>query len=79
MMRATSVKLPPRLKMRAVLRAKQMGISLGEFIRQALKTALVSKKQTEDPLFNDFSVYEGRAPKDGARNHDRYIYGTNRI
>jgi hypothetical protein len=68
--------LPHGLKVQAERRAKKLGICLGELIRKALKTALASKLQVEDPLFADSAVYDGPVPKDGARNHDKYIYGT---
>jgi hypothetical protein len=68
--------LPRDLKVQAERRAKELGISLGELIREALETALASNHQAEDSLFADSAVYDGPAPKDGARNHDRYIYGT---
>jgi len=75
-MHRTTIMLPADLKARAVKRAKQMGLSLGEFIRDSLAAALKNgKNQRElDPFFADTAVYEGPAPKDGVKNLDHYLY-----
>ena len=75
-MKRTTIMLPPELKMKALQRANQMGISLGELIRNSL-TALLhhSKEQTtDDPLFTDNNVFNDQGPQDLAENHDRYLY-----
>lgn len=77
-MKRTTIMLPDDLKMRAHHRASGMGISLGELIRESLEDILGhsdEEKLTEDPLFADDAVYNGKAPRDLSQNHDRYLYG----
>lgn len=76
LMQRTTIMLPNELRARAQRRASELGMSLGQFIRESL-TARLSRveNQTEDPLFEDSAVFEGDAGKDLARNHDRYLYG----
>ncbi len=75
-MHRTTMMLPAELKARAVKRAKKMGISLGDVIRESLAAALGNgKKQEEvDPFFADTAVYDGPAPRDGIKNLDHYLY-----
>lgn len=76
-MQRTTVMLPPELKERAISRARERGISLGEFLRESLVIALssrVAKNRKDDPLFSDRAVFEGAAPSDLAKHHDRYLY-----
>ncbi len=70
----TTIMLPASLKTRAERRARARGTSLGGLIRDAL-TAAVEESAESDPLFSDDTVYRGRAPRDLAENHDRYLYG----
>ncbi len=77
-MKRTTIMLPDDLKIRAHRRAKSIGVSLGELIRESLEVILShpdEKKLTEDPLFADDAVYDGKTPKDLSRNHDQYLYG----
>ena len=76
-MKKTTIILPNDLKMRAVKKARKQGISLGEFIRQALKLALQpSKSQYQtDPFFHDERLFTGETPSDLSKNHDTYLYG----
>jgi len=70
--------LPTDLKIKASNQAKKESISLGQFIREALKKSLDSenRKSTEDdPFFLDNAVFEGTTPEDLASNHDGYLYG----
>jgi hypothetical protein len=70
--------LPPDLKIRASNQAKKERISLGQFIREALKKSLDSenrKSTDDDPLFLDNAVFDGTTPEDLASNHDGYLYG----
>lgn len=70
--------LPEELRLRAVHRARDRGISLGAFLRESVETALessTSRGATADSLFADSAVYEGEAPSDLSEDHDRYIYG----
>jgi hypothetical protein len=69
--------LPPELKEKAISRARERGISLGEFLRESLVVALnsrLARNRKDAPLFSDRSVFEGAAPSDLAEHHDRYLY-----
>lgn len=74
-MKRTTIMLPEALRRRALSRAKQKGVSMGELIRDSLDAALsaVTYDAERDPLFEDV-VYDGPAPADGASNHDKYLY-----
>lgn len=76
-MKRTTVMLSQELKIRALQKANQMGISLGELIRKSLETMLnnKNKKNMDDPLFADDAVFHDQGPDDLALNHDRYLYG----
>ena len=74
----TTIMLPPDLKIMASNQAKKERISLGQFIREALKKSLDSenrKSTDDDPLFLDNAVFDGTTPEDLASNHDGYLYG----
>ena len=76
----TTVVLPDRLKQRAVARAREQGISFGEFVRRAVEKMFTSpprgttKKKTGDPFWDNLEVYDG-GPSDLAARHDEYLYG----
>jgi hypothetical protein len=73
--------LPPELKTRVSNQAKKMRISLGQYIREALKKSLDMENRREaddDSLFMDNTVFDGTTPKDLASAHDRYLYGDER-
>lgn len=74
-MKRTTIMLPEALRRRALSRAKQKGVSLGELIRDSLDAALpaVSYDAERDPLFESV-VYDGPAPADSAAKHDKYLY-----
>lgn len=77
-MHRTTIMLPADLKARALRRAKQLGISLGELIRDSLAASLQEPEKTQtlqDPLFADDAVYENAGATDLAENHDAYLYG----
>ncbi len=77
-MKRTTIMLPDDLKIRAHNRARGMGISLGELIRESLEATLNhpdEEKLTKDSLFTDDALYDGKVPTDLSRNHDRYLYG----
>ena len=76
-MKRTSIMLPEDIKTRAEERARQMGISLGEFIRESLEAFLAERKdkRTPDPLFSDSAVSARRAPRNLAARHDEHLYG----
>lgn len=68
--------LPDELRERAQRRGRQLGVSLGQFIRESLRARLsrIDQGAAEDPLFADKAVFEGDAGADLAKNHDRYLY-----
>jgi hypothetical protein len=74
-MKRTTIMLPEALRRRALSRAKQKGVSLGELIRDSLDAALpaVTYDAEKDPLFENV-IYDGPAPADGSSEHDRYLY-----
>ena len=74
-MKRTTIMLPDALRRRAMSRARQKGVSLGELIRDSLDAALpaASYDAGRDPLFEDV-VYDGPAPADGSSRHDEYLY-----
>ena len=77
----TTIMLPPELKIRATNQAKKMKISLGQYIREALKKSLEMENRREaedDSLFLDTAISEGTVPKDLAADHDRYLYGDDK-
>ena len=74
----TTIMLPHDLKAKASKRANTMGISLGQYIREAIANSLEihqKKVPIDDPLFSDDVVFHGKTPEDMAKNHDRYLYG----
>jgi hypothetical protein len=75
-MKRTTIMLPPDLKNQAGRRARQMGISFGEFVRRALAGALTRDgiDAAEDPLFADRAVHGGEAPADASARHDDHLY-----
>ena len=74
-MKRTTIMLPDDLRRRALFRARQRGVSLGELIRDSLDAALpsVTSEAGPDPLFDDV-VFDGPAPADLSANHDKYLY-----
>jgi len=77
-MQRTTVMLPQDLKLQAERHAREMGISLGELIRESLEAMLSGSDEHRpmvDHLFSDDAVYVGKAPRDLSVNHDGYLYG----
>lgn len=77
-MERTTIMLPSELKTRASNQALKKGVSLGRYIRDALRSSLDRENEglvEHDTLFRDDVVYLGDAPGDLAVNHDRYLYG----
>lgn len=74
-MQRTTIMLPNDLRSRAQRRARELGMSLGQFIRESLAARLGrGGNQAEDPLFADDAVFAGQVAGDLARNHDHYLY-----
>ncbi len=75
----TTVVLPDPLKQRAVARAREQGISFGEFVRRAVEKMLSApprgdnRKKTGDPFWDNLEIYDG-GPSDAAARHDHYLY-----
>lgn len=75
-MKRTTIMLPEDLHRRAISRARQRGVSLGELIRNSLDAALPGVSYDDagkDPLFEDV-VFDGPAPTDLSTRHDKYLY-----
>ena len=72
----TTLMLPSDLRRRALRRAKERRISLGELIRESLDAALPSElaSRADDALFEDAAVFRGSAARDLSAAHDRYLY-----
>jgi hypothetical protein len=74
-MKRTTIMLPEELRRRAIARARQRGVSLGELIRESLDAAMPAVRYDAgtDPLFADV-VFDGPAPDDLSTRHDAYLY-----
>lgn len=75
-MNRTTIMLPNELKHAAQLKAKEQGLSFGEFVRRSMKQALSNgtNDRAKDPLFADSSLYEEDMVTDVAEKHDDYLY-----
>ena len=74
-----TIMLPQKLKLKAEKKACRLRISLGEYIRRALRDSFFGEtkgKTTKDTFLSDRAVYSGRASKDLAKRHDDYLYGS---
>ncbi|MBI3828568.1 MAG: hypothetical protein HY291_03575 [Planctomycetes bacterium] len=76
-MQRTTIMLPEDLKRRAMRRARELGISFGEFVRTCMEDELRPKKQDRagerDPLYA-VPVHKGKVPADLSKNIDTYLY-----
>ena len=79
-MHRTTIMLPQDLKHRVVRESQRLGVSLGEYVRVSLESALGREDQSgsDDPLFSDDAVFSGHAPRDASATHDEYLYGERR-
>ena len=84
-MTRTTVMLPERTKKLAMQRARQKGISFGEFVRESLEKSIAASKtgvtysREADSLFSGMKKIAEEAKygvSDGALNHDAYLYGS---
>ena len=79
----TTVVLPDPLKQRAVARAREQGISFGEFVRRSIERMLTmpprgtGRNKTGDPFWDNLEIHDG-GPADAAAHHDEYLYGGER-
>ena len=79
MMVRTTIMLPSDLRVRSGRQARQRGVSFGELVRASLAAELErgdGKTGDADPLFADRAVFKGPAPRNIAKDHDAYLYGT---
>jgi len=79
-MEKTDIILTSELKMQALQHALKMGISLEQFIRNAIEKSLKefdNANVVDDPFLADNAVFSGETPPDLAQNHDVYLYGEN--
>jgi hypothetical protein len=78
-MERTTIMLPSNLMVKAQKRANDMGMSLNQYIREAVENSLKLQQREqsieEDSLFADAAVFVGKGPSDMAENHDRNLYG----
>lgn len=80
-MHRTTVMIPDELKDEAVKQARERGVSLGHFVREALRESVerIERKRArvgEDPLFADEAVFEGHLPAGAGGHHDDELYGV---
>lgn len=76
-MQRTSIMLPPALKHRAEQKARELHLSLGEFLRTAAEEFLerLERPRTADPLAGSDYLIEQPAPPRVSENVDRYLCG----
>lgn len=78
-MHRTTIMLPRALKAKAERRAKERGISLGQYVREAIEQSVAMNGRATDPLFVptvlDLPVFDDDGPTDVAERHDDYLYG----
>jgi len=77
-MTRTTIRLPKALRERAIQLAKARSVSLARLIRVSLARHLDAENSSyaADPIFSETAVFRGPdVPRDGARNHDTYVYG----
>lgn len=70
--------LPEDLRRKAFAEARRLGVSFGEFVREAMRAALErapSGKAGQDSLLSDNAEFVGGVPSDYSTRHDDYLYG----
>lgn len=72
-MKRVCITLPPTLELRAKAAAKKGGVSFSQWVRQSLEKDLSG--DLSHPFLDPDFGWDGPVPKDGARNHDKYLYG----
>ena len=75
----TTIMVPVELKVKAIRLARQMGVSFGEIVRTSLEETVLKRKgkrgeRKNDSFFSDKAAFSGPWPRDGAKNHDKYLY-----
>ena len=72
-MAALTVQVSDELRAKAMLAARQRGLSLDEFVQHCLSSVVDRER---DSIFCDSAVFAGDVPSDISKNHDRYLYGA---
>ena len=81
MLQRTTVVFSPIIKARAKARAREEGISFGEYVRRVVEKDLAHTKRrkgkkTGDPFWDNLVIYDDPdGPTDASVRHDDYIYG----
>ena len=77
-MNRTTIMLPHALKVQVMRQARKKGISMGQFIRDAIAAAITRQDELEsqgaDPLLTDDEVFSGSVPEDLSIHHDKFLY-----
>lgn len=76
-MHRTTIMLPRALKAKAERQAKRRGVSLGQYIREAVEKQVAAPEPSapaDDAFFNP-PVFHDEGPADVADRHDDYLYG----
>ena len=74
----TTLLLPEDLRQRAFEEARRLGVSFGEFVREAMLAALAGSSRKgggRDSLLSDRATYKGPVPRDSSTRLDDYLYG----
>ena len=77
-MTRTTLMLPDDLRQKAFAEARRLGISFGEFVREAMHAALAPARRKGpriDSLLSDRAAYRGGVPADYSARHDDHLYG----
>lgn len=72
-----NIPFPEDLREQAETAARERGLALDEFVRLCVSKS-VSQSVATDPLFADKQVFAGDAPADLSRDHDHYLYETDK-
>lgn len=74
-MHRTTIMLPRALKAKAARLAKERGVSLGQYIREAVERSVGESGRQNDAIFNPTVLPLDDGPTDMAARHDDYLYG----
>ncbi len=73
--------MPEPLKRRAVAKAREQGISFGEFVRRAVEKEIAVPapkkrgKKTGDPFLDNLRAFDDDGPPDLSTRIDEFLYG----
>jgi hypothetical protein len=81
-MQRTTIVIPPKLKQLAVERARDEGISFGEFVRHAVEEAIERHPRGQgkgrDTFLDGDRIFRGETPGDLSGHPDEYLHGERR-